>query len=61
MADTITPKEMDRKYHEAMAERERQKDVFVPQRQIEVLQIKTNLKRVSSFDPKNKQSGDEFA
>lgn len=59
VADPITPEEMDRKYQEAMEERNRQKETFLPERRQEVIELKEEVKSASSFDPLNNK--DEFA
>jgi hypothetical protein len=51
--EQISDEELDRRYQEAMARQQRQREEFLPERQAEVVKIKESLKGMSSFDPHN--------
>ena len=49
--EQLSDEELDRRCQEAMAHLQRQREVFLPERQAEVVKIKQSLKGMSSFDP----------
>ena len=48
--EALTPEELDKRYHEALAKVDVEKKTFVPERQAEVAKLKDDMKAVESFE-----------